>query len=198
MTTPGEHDSQLGAKFRALRKERGLSLAEVAKGTELSSSFLSLFENEKSDISVGRLIRLVRFFDVSITDLIPDQVPSEQMVVRRESRTRLDSPEEGAELFLLTHDDRHRMLPVLVVAKPGGAIVETTFVDGSELFVLVVRGTVEVDSEGVPTIRLRKGDAAYFAGDSVRGFRTVGRHPSELVVVRALPRSLGVAGRPQS
>jgi transcriptional regulator with XRE-family HTH domain len=187
MTGSNDHDTKLGAKFRALRKERGLSLTEVSRGTEISSSFLSLFENDKSDITFSRLARLVRFFEISITDLIPDPEPSEGIVVRRELRRRLDSPEEGAELFLLTHDTRHRMLPVVIVAEPGGAPAETAFVDGSELFVLVVRGTVEVDSEGEATIRLRKGDAAYFGDDKLRAFRTVGRHRSELIAVRAPP-----------
>jgi transcriptional regulator with XRE-family HTH domain len=187
MTSRYDHDSRLGARFRALRRERGLSLTEVAKGTEISSSFLSLFENEKSDITFSRLARLVRFFDISITDLIPDPEPSESIVVRRELRRRLDSPDEGAELFLLTHDTRHRMAPVVVVAEPGGTPVETASMDGSELFVLVVRGAVEVESDGEPTIRLRKGDAAYFADERTRAFRTVGRHRSELVVVRSPP-----------
>ena len=50
----------LGRSLRALRKERGLSLQDVATATNVSASFLSLVENEKSDITIGRLVRLVR------------------------------------------------------------------------------------------------------------------------------------------
>jgi transcriptional regulator with XRE-family HTH domain len=51
----------LGETLRAIRVERGFSLGEVAEGTDLSTSFLSLVENGRSDISTGRLFRVARF-----------------------------------------------------------------------------------------------------------------------------------------
>jgi transcriptional regulator with XRE-family HTH domain len=187
MTTIGNHRTRLGSKFRAIRRERGLSLTEVAKATDISRSFLSLFENDKSDITFSRLARLVSFYDVSITDLIPDPEPTESIVVRRERRRRVDSPEEGAELFLLTHELSHRMWPYLIVADTDAEPMETAFIEGSELFVTVVSGTIEVETDGEPTFRLRKGDAAYFTDERVRTFRTVGRKASEILLVRAPP-----------
>jgi transcriptional regulator with XRE-family HTH domain len=187
MTTTGNHDTRLGSKFRAIRKERGLSLAEVARETEISSSFLSLFENDGSDITFSRLARLVRFYDVSITDLIPDPEPTESIVVRRELRRRLNSPQEGAELFILAHEFTHRMMPYIIAAEPGAEPIETTLIPGSEIFLLVLGGTIEVDSDAEATIQLRKGDAVYLADDRIRTIGTVGRHASEILVVRAPP-----------
>jgi transcriptional regulator with XRE-family HTH domain len=180
-------DVKLGDKFRLLRRERALSLAEVAEGTQISSSFLSLFENGKSDITFSRLARLVRFFDVSITDLIPDPEPAEKVVVRREGRRRVDSPLEGSQLYLLTHDMRHKMMPVIGIMEPGGTCAETTITAGGELFVLVLKGEIEITADGEPAVQLRAGDAAYFSTERVHSFRNTGPHPAEVVAVQTPP-----------
>jgi transcriptional regulator with XRE-family HTH domain len=185
MTTTGNHETKLGSKFRTIRKDRGLSLAQVAAATEISSSFLSLFENDVSDITFSRLARLVRFYDVSITDLIPDPEPTENIIVRRELRRRLGSPEEGAELFILAHELRNRMWPYIIVAEPGAQPIETALIPGSEIFLLVLGGRIEIDSDGEATIELRKGDAIYLADDRIHAIGTVGRHASEILIVRA-------------
>jgi Helix-turn-helix domain len=51
----------LGTKLRSLRLARRLALTEVAAGTGISSSFLSLVENGKNDLTVARLIKLVSY-----------------------------------------------------------------------------------------------------------------------------------------
>jgi transcriptional regulator with XRE-family HTH domain len=182
-----EEHATLGGKFRVLRKERALSLSEVAEGTQISSSFLSLFENGKSDITFGRLSRLVNFFGISITDLIPDPEPSEQVVVRREARRSVESPLEASQLFLLTHDTRHKMMPVIGTIEPGGACAESTVMEDGELFVMVIRGEIEISSETEPTVRLRHGDAAYFSTDRMLSFRNAGRHRAEILAVQTPP-----------
>ena len=45
---------ELGARLRQLRRSRGVSLADVAEGTGISSSFLSMVEKGKSDITISR------------------------------------------------------------------------------------------------------------------------------------------------
>ena len=182
-----QDDLKLGPKFRALRKERALPLSAVAEGTQISSSFLSLFENGKSDITFGRLARLVQFFGISITDLIPDPEPSEHAVVRREARRRIESPIEASELYLLTHDTRHKMMPVIAIMEPGAACAETIITEGGELFVMVIEGEIEVSADTEPPTRLLDGDAGYFSTDRILTFRNVGTQRSELIAVQSPP-----------
>src|SRR5450631_1832035 len=77
-----------------LRKESGHSLATVAKGTGLSISFLSLVEAGKSDISFGRLLRLVAFYGVALGDLLPKSQRAAAHVVRATERRHVYSPAE--------------------------------------------------------------------------------------------------------
>jgi len=177
-------ENQLGPQFRALRTARGLSLIEVAEATYISSSFLSLFETGKSDITFGRLARLVEFFGVSITDLIPDPEPEQTVVVRRNARRRVKSPTEHAAIELLAHHTKHKMLPLLVVFEPGGESSETIDPTGGELFLMMLQGEVEIDDGVSDPIRLRKGDAAYFLTDRKRTYRTVGSKRAEWIAVQ--------------
>ena len=68
----------LGGRLRSLRHGRKLSLAEVGAATGMSSSFLSLVENGRNDLTVARLVRLVDYYGVSVTDLLPDPVSSDR------------------------------------------------------------------------------------------------------------------------
>ena len=56
--------------MRAARLARGFSLGQVAAATDISRSFLSLVENGKSDITIGRLTRLIDHYGISVADLI--------------------------------------------------------------------------------------------------------------------------------
>ena len=61
-------NGDLGRRLRELRTSRKLSLAEVAEATSMSPSFLSVVENGQSDITVSRLMRLVQWYGVSVSD----------------------------------------------------------------------------------------------------------------------------------
>jgi transcriptional regulator with XRE-family HTH domain len=177
-------ESDLGRHFRALRKSRGLALADVAEATAISSSFLSLFETGKSDITFGRLARLIEYFGVSITDLIPDPQPDQTVVVRRKGRRHLESPSEHAAMELLTHHTRHKMLPVLVSLEPGGVVEETLTPEGGELFLFILRGAIEIDNGANEPLRIGRGDAVYLRTDRHRTFRNTSDKPAEWLAVQ--------------
>jgi transcriptional regulator with XRE-family HTH domain len=84
-TSPTDTSSlgSVGAALRQVRKARGLSLHDVAEGTGISASFLSLVEKDRSDISIGRLVRLIDFYGISITDLLPFAAQSDYPEVMR-------------------------------------------------------------------------------------------------------------------
>ncbi len=101
---PGEY--ALGARLRKLRRGRGLSLADVAEGTGISASFLSMVEKGQSDITVSRLMRLVHWFGVSIADLVQAPDPATVQVVRRDQRRSLRLVDEGIAIEMLTTNGR--------------------------------------------------------------------------------------------
>ncbi len=108
----------LGAALRKARGARSLALSEVSAATGISASFLSLVENGRSDITIGRLVRLVDFYGLSLADLIQDTPPADPDIVRRDEQGTLPSPAEGIEFRLLAANSPALMLPMMVGFEP--------------------------------------------------------------------------------
>ena len=162
----------LGESLRALRVERGHSLGEVALGTGLSSSFLSLVENGRSDISTGRLFRVARFLGVGLADLLTMDPPHEVTVVRADERQAVEIPAEGLRMFPLVNDhDGLAMAPVVSELEVGAHVRDLPDTEGVEHFVFVIRGEAEIVLTQTEPVVLGTGDCAYFGSQSAREVR---------------------------
>ncbi len=56
--------------LKRMRLSRQLSIRDVAKGSNLSASFLSAVERGESDVSIGRLARIAEFFDQDLGSML--------------------------------------------------------------------------------------------------------------------------------
>lgn len=69
----GGYARRVGERLRAIRKQKGLSLQEVegASKQEFKASVLGAYERGERAISVPRLQRLARFYNVPVDQLLP-------------------------------------------------------------------------------------------------------------------------------
>ena len=174
--------NDVGRKLRGLRRERELSLAQVAEGTDISPSFLSLVENGKSDITFSRLIRLLDFYGISFADLMPERDSSDPVVVRAEERRHVYSPAEGIDVFLLAPDTDRAMMPIVSIYEPGSEYAAYVTHEGEE-FILVLEGAIELELEGSERVVLGSGDSAYYTADRSHSFRNASEGPTRLFAV---------------
>jgi transcriptional regulator with XRE-family HTH domain len=158
----------------------------VAAETGISASFLSLVEKGRSDISVGRLLRLLKVYDVKLGELLPDQRPADRIVVRNGEARHLDSIAEGTELYLLAPDTRRTMMPLLAIHEPGSRIADLPPHSG-ECFVYVLEGTLLMEREGHPPVVLHEGDAAYFPRTETLGGLVLSERPGRVIAVVTPP-----------
>src|ERR1700760_2933406 len=139
----------LGTRLRALRTERGLSLSQLEDATKISSSFLSLVESGKSDITISRLVRLADFFDVQLSELVDgsrtERRPLE--VIRDGEGSVLSSSSEGVAVSFLRHQ-RWQISPRVSEYEPGGTLdiageepAARELLHHRELFIYVIVGT---------------------------------------------------------
>ncbi|MCZ7589978.1 MAG: XRE family transcriptional regulator [Gaiella sp.] len=166
--------SDLGSRLRALRRSRGVSLADVAEGTGISPSFLSMVEKGKSDITISRLMRLVHWFGVSVADLVQEPNLAPVQVVRADSRRSLRLVDEKISVQMLTADGHHAMMPVINIYDESGGMTDPTRHEGEE-FVHVIEGCVELTVAGTDPVLLEPGDSAYYRSDVPHSFRNAGR-----------------------
>jgi len=178
--------AQLGEALKALRRQRGYSLNQVSEGTEISRSFLSLVESGRSDITIGRLLRLVTFYGAHISDLLPQDEPHDPIVVKRDEQREVKSLAEGLRVFLLAPDIERRMTPSLGVIEPTGASAERATHEGEE-FIYVLDGVIELEIADSELLRLTKGDSAYFRADRPHAYRNTGTGPARFLSVATPP-----------
>ncbi len=177
----------VGRRLRELRRSRDLSLAQVAAGTGISSSFLSLVEKGKSDITITRLMKLVHFFGTSVADLLPEH-PSmaDPIVVRAGERTLVELPGERIDVYLLAHEPRKAMMPTLNEYRQGGRMDEWAEHDGEE-FVYALDGALLLEFHDGTAVTLAAGDSAYYRATVPHRLRNVGSGRARFIGVTTPP-----------
>jgi quercetin dioxygenase-like cupin family protein len=155
----------VGAALRQVRTARALSLHDVAKATGVSASFLSMVEKDRSDITIGRLVKLIEFYGISLTDLLPFSAAAEYPeVVGVDERTPLHSPAEGISISLLAVDTQRQLMPLEVEFEPGAGLAEPGRHAGEE-WVYVLEGELRVELEGAEPRTVQAGGAAYYPAE---------------------------------
>jgi transcriptional regulator with XRE-family HTH domain len=150
----------LGARLRAIRAERGLPLSTVAEATGISTSFLSLVETGKNDITFGRLRRLIDYYGVTLIDLLP---PTEDtVVVRKADRQHLHFPTEGVDIYVLVPGvENDNLYAAIAVYEPDSQVEESGPFEGFVL-ISVLEGSVLLQFAEATSVTLGVGDSAYF------------------------------------
>ena len=182
-TEPG--NVEVGRKLRKLRKARGLKLQDLAKGTGLSASFLSMVETGKSDITLARLQRIVQFYGITMGSLL-DGTPTDRVVTRAAEGGLLDSPTEGVKTKLMVPDLNRRIEAVLMTLEPGADYEGALSHEGEEV-IFVVQGRLELVLDGQERYVLNEGDTAYYSSTRTHKFRNVHSDTSVLYGVVTPP-----------
>jgi XRE family transcriptional regulator, regulator of sulfur utilization len=179
--------NSFGEPLRVLRKRHGYTLARVAELTELSKSFVALVEAGKSDITIGRLLRLTSLYGVSLADILPDVPPLDGVtVMRAEEHRSIKSTREGIEVSLLTHSHERRMSPTLAVIRPAGKSAEFAAHPGEE-FLFVQEGELHLQfADGEESV-LRKADSAYFNAERPHAYENAGSKKCVVLMVVTPP-----------
>ncbi|WP_410592431.1 helix-turn-helix domain-containing protein [Amycolatopsis sp. lyj-23] len=111
----GDFDDVLqavGPRLRALRRRRGMTLAEVAAATGVSESTLSRLESGQRRASLELLLPLARAYDVPLDDLV-------------------GAPRTGDPRVHLTPVHRHGMTFVPLSRRPGGVQAYKMIIPGT-------------------------------------------------------------------
>jgi transcriptional regulator with XRE-family HTH domain len=146
----------VGARVRSLRRERGLTIEQLAAATGLTKGFISQLERDRTAPSLSSIARICDALGVRLSTIF-EREPAPALV-RRDARAPVDNPHTLS--FLLSSRDEHRFQAIeSEVAPGGGAGEELTSLPGEMEFVYVLEGSLE----------LRVGDEVHVleAGDAL-------------------------------
>ncbi|GAA5232878.1 helix-turn-helix domain-containing protein [Verticiella sediminum] len=175
--------ARIGLRLRALRRERGLTLAECAQRAGLDKGFLSRVERGEKSASVGTLHALAGALGVNLSALLGETDPGEEIVVVRAGERRLAraSEEEGAHLYaaLSAHGSGGPTVMLVHVGTHGERAAAHHA--GQEL-IFVLEGRVQVRF-GEHVVVLERDDSLRFPGYLDHSLQALGRRAARALVV---------------
>ena len=165
---------RLGERVRALRRERGWTLENLAERSGVSRAMISKLERGEKNPTLVVAAKLAEGLGVTLSHLVGVE-KREVVVVPRERRMVMRDPETGFERQLLSPSFGGRGIELIRNVVPEGS-TSGEFPPhrrGVEEYAVVERGRLRAVL-GAEEYLLEEGDALYFEADVSHRFDNVG------------------------
>ena len=152
----------VGFKIKKLRKKYNMTIADLAKEAEISSSMISQIENGKVIPTITVMWKIVQALKVSIGYFFDEEVLKEiNPVVRRGSRKKILVGESDRAYELLV-PDLNREIEFIMITIKGNDVYHNDFlIHQGEECGLVLKGKLKVVIENKEYV-LEEGDSIAF------------------------------------
>jgi quercetin dioxygenase-like cupin family protein/DNA-binding Xre family transcriptional regulator len=202
-----------GAVLRALREQRGWTLAEVSERTGLAVSTLSKVENDKMSLTYDKLSRLSKglaidiglLFSAAATASAADAVAAapvtrafwgRRSVSHSGQGSAIDTP-NYSHVYPATELLNKQMVPIF--GQPKARTLEEfgeLLRHSGEEFSVVLDGAVVFHTELYAPVLLNKGDSVYFDSSMGHAYLRASDEPCHVLTVCSDGASLAAAGYP--
>jgi DNA-binding transcriptional MerR regulator/quercetin dioxygenase-like cupin family protein len=170
-------------RLAALRRSQSLTLADVARRTGLSVSFLSALEHGQSNASIATLQKLSHIYKTNVLAFFGNGTGQPRRVVRPRERKVLHQP--GVRMELLAFGNT-TMEPHLFRIAPGASSGGSYHHRGEE-FIHVLQGSIEVWLDEVERYVLEPGDSMYFESKMSHRWRSLSKKETLLLWINTPP-----------
>lgn len=178
--------AQIGARIKALRRDRDWTLQELGRRADVSISALSKIENNVVSASFDTLLKIARALDASFETLLDAATPGP---ASRLTMTRADAglpfETDRYRYRVMSGEIRQKhMIPLHmeVKARSPSEAAEWSSHEGEE-FIYILRGPIELHTEFYEPLRLETGDSAYFDSQMRHAFVSLGEGPGEMLSI---------------
>jgi len=111
----------LGEMLRKTRKEKGVSISELAKKTGYTKSFISQVERNKTSPSINSLMKLASALEIRLTDLFREDEIRKNVLIKKEKRVFYHNKRARLTIELLfTRFPDQKMEPIYFHFNPEG------------------------------------------------------------------------------
>lgn len=182
----------IGSRLRTLRKAQRLTLAQLAKASGVALATISRIETGKMTGTLESHLELARALGLTLPEFyagLEENGGRKHASVQTKSlRTEVYAHAAGrATLRMLTQDVlQKKMMPVLVEIAPGGRTQPEQAPRGTEKFLYVMDGAVEV-TVGEERFALKREETLYLDASAKHALRNTGARPTCLLSVTTPP-----------
>jgi transcriptional regulator with XRE-family HTH domain len=176
----------LGPRLQHIRKERRLTLEQLAARSQISRSMLSQIERGAANPTFATLWQLTRALDLEFGDLIAAGSETRAggvEVIKAELTPEIRTGEGACVLRILgpaSHVGRAEWY--LLTIAPGGALASEPHARGASEHLTVLEGVIEVAAGGASS-HVRASDTARYAADVTHSLANPGRVPAQALLV---------------
>lgn len=192
LKTKGNAASTVGQRLRQVRKQRGLTLAQVSALSNVSVSTLSRLENDRTSLNFNNVLQLIEGLNIPLSSLIG---PRETRYTGRKSMTKagegryFETPQLVFEVLCgeLTHK-RNVFWRVQVKARSFDDYDDYKRHPGEE-FIFVIKGTLILCTELYEDIVLKTGDSLFFDSAMGHAYVSGGRGDAVILMSNTISRT---------
>src|SRR3954464_9405884 len=183
LTEAGE--IRVGARLRAQRLERGLTISEVAERAGLTAGFISQPERALTSASLSSLYRICAVLDLRVGHLV-DDVPAGRLI-RRDEQARRSLALGQAEHLLLSSGDERRFHVTESHIPPGASAGDELYTLPADVeLVYVLSGSLELQV-GDETHELEQGATLSYSPRDPHTWRNPSESDEAVVLWTSLP-----------
>lgn len=179
----------IGETVRSIRRERTLTLDQLAEASGLSVGVVSQLERGMGNPSFATLVQLAHGLSVPVGRLLLHIDDNDSPIVRKAERRRVDGhglATANVTYELLTPDLTGALEATWVTSQPGHDTSKTPFTHNGEEFGIVISGSLDVFVDGVRH-HLESGDSIRYSSTIPHWYVNSGDEPANCVWVSTPP-----------
>ena len=177
-------EQSVGKRIAHLRKERGLSIQNLANETGLTPEFIGNVEAGQVLPPVAFLIKISKALSIDATSLLSDE--EERIASEKRRRSFIKRTQEYSYQVLTPGAETKHLKAFLVTIEPMQEHKMVEYSHEGEEFVYVLTGKIEI-LVGENSNILKEGGTTHFNSAIAHRLRNLGREPAKLIVVIYTP-----------
>lgn len=156
----------IGEGIREFRKQKGMTLTELAEKTGFTASYLSQLERSIIEPSLTALRKICEVLDVPIYYFLGDVKDSQSTVIRADERQILALPNTSVVYEFMTpmgldQNIKPKLEIIHIEIEPKKWSSEEFFSHNADEVMIILGGTIEVSLDNNEELTLNKGDSIY-------------------------------------
>jgi len=176
-------EESVGERIKALRTEQGMTLAELSEKANVSVSYLSQVERDKTTPSLTTLTGIARVFDVGLRYFFETDAHTAHVVRAREEGDGFYPGASPSQVRLSSEAANDKIEVYRVVLEPHTPLQQLTPHPGEE-FGLVLTGEL-IFTLGDEQYTLTAGDSIHFDAHQPHAWRSQGHEPCVVIWARS-------------
>ena len=163
-------DKILGVRIKAIRKQRGLTLQNMADKSGLSIAFISKAERGLTSPTFSALLEICKALSIDIVELA-QSTEDKEAVTRKHERIEMHPMASGLVRYEFATQRSRKMQGLWLTLHPGGMTVSRGH--SEEEMGIVIKGKLKVVI-GEETYYLEEGDTLYIDAQVQHSIKNVG------------------------